>query len=77
MKKSEKFVKLKCECGSEFEREQFHFDKYENYKVKYPSASRFYKRKIDNCDECLHNKMLKSLKALPDLLVVLANGTEE
>jgi hypothetical protein len=65
-------VMLQCACGCEFERGQDLVDKYKEYKNEYPSAARFYKRKIASCDKCLHEKMQNSLRALPDILKALA-----
>jgi hypothetical protein len=65
------FVIFKCECGSNFQREKSFLDKYEEYKVQYPFAARFYKRKITYCDKCLHERIKASLKRLPDILKAL------
>jgi hypothetical protein len=65
---AESLVVLRCKCGKDFAREKLFVDKYEEYKVKYPSAARFYKRKIDHCDPCMNIKMQEAFKLLPSIL---------
>lgn len=69
----EPVVMLTCGCGCKFEREKSYLDQYEEYKTEYPRAARFYKRKIENCDNCIKEKMKNALiKDLPAILKALA-----
>tara|TARA_B110000908_G_C10211319_1_gene430413 strand:- start:262 stop:537 length:276 start_codon:yes stop_codon:yes gene_type:complete len=65
-------VMLQCACGCNFEREKSFLGKYEEYKTEFPTAARFYKRKITYCDKCLNERMKASIKRLPDILRALA-----
>ena len=55
-------LKLKCECGLDFKREE----KYkENNNV-------LFRWKLKYCDKCLHKRTKKALKELPELLKILS-----
>lgn len=68
----ERFVKLQCACGCYFERPVVYFERLEEYEKEYPSAARFYERKVTKCDACIHELMKNALKILPDILKTLA-----
>ena len=72
MSQIDEVVMLLCACGCNFERNKDFVDKHEEYKTEFPSAARFYKRKITYCDKCLDERMKASLKRLPDILKALA-----
>lgn len=69
---TDNIIMLTCGCGCKFEREKGDLDKYEELKAQHPSAARFYKRKIENCDNCIKEKMNNAFKALSSVLKSLS-----
>jgi len=65
-------VSLQCKCGSEFERPKEYVTKAKEYAEEFPSAARFYKRKITLCDKCNKAWMDGVLERLPDVLKALS-----
>ena len=61
-----KNLKLKCECGAEFERPI----KYQEYNEKFPNV--MWRWKLTYCDLCYKKRTNKALKRLPEIIRSLA-----
>ena len=61
-----KTLKLKCECGQEFERPA----KYQEYIDKY-QHNVHWRWKLKYCDACFKKRTEKALKKLPDIINLL------
>jgi hypothetical protein len=63
-------LKLKCECGKEFERPlKYKIWHEEHYNVHF-------KWKLQYCDECFSKRVKASLKRLPEVLKAIINDKD-
>lgn len=67
----EEMIKLKCECGTEFERPKI----FQQYQKERPNV--FYKWKLKYCDVCNKNRVNEALNHLPNIMKALSDSMEK
>lgn len=65
-------VMLECECGKSFKRPNEYVLKRDEYQRDFPSAARFYERKLKYCDDCHQKAITRALGTLPELMKALS-----
>lgn len=66
----DEMLKLKCECGEDFERPQI----YKEWKDKHQNV--IWKWKLMYCDKCYKNRVDKALNRLPEIMNALVKDSK-